>query len=398
MRTFSRNFDHAPSAHGRNGVYVNYTLDFTRVAAVGLDLDHTLAVYHDQTVNQLAFAETCRHLIELKGYPPSLSGLTYDNSTISRGVVADALRGNLLKLDCKDTVRRAYHGKNQIAAKVVTELYGNRPIAAGGAHYPEILTPFDLPAGRLYALALESLGVEACRTPPDYRTILGDIIETLDHTHTHGDLKRQIVSDPARYIEKRPVLTDTIVRFRREGKRVFMVTNSGYAYTAAVLDYLFSDHAGGWRALFDLVVVDACKPAFFGEPERGFSLPDAPVDPSGPSLGVLCGGGAPGLEGRLGASGEEILFVGDNPAADCAAARPRGWRTALVVPELTSDPFAPDVVPETRSGEDDGWGSIFWEAGSPTRFTRALCECADVFGASVERILEGGPYTVFRGR
>ena len=46
-------------------------------------------------------------------------------------------------------------------------------------------------------------------------------------------------------------------------------------------------------------------------------------------------------------------------------------------------------------GDADGWGSVLWENGRPTRFARVVQESADVYAARVEQILSQGPDTVF---
>ena len=134
MRKRSRSIDIDLPTHPDQGVYVNYTLDLTHVDVVGLDLDHTLAVYDDAEVNTLAFAETCRNLVELRGYPPRVGDLEYDNAAVARGLVADTERGNLVKLDYRNYVRRALGGKQYLGSNDIAEAYGNAPFSADGCY------------------------------------------------------------------------------------------------------------------------------------------------------------------------------------------------------------------------------------------------------------------------
>jgi hypothetical protein len=107
-------------------------------------------------------------------------------------------------------------------------------------------------------------------------------------------------------------------------------------------------------------------------------------------------GSARALEEFFGAAVDRILYIGDNPAADSVPARTRGWRTALVVPELETNPLSSDATEGAPNGDADGWGSVLSENGRPTRFARVVRESADVYAARIERILSQGPDTVFR--
>ena len=40
------------------------------IAAVGFDMDYTLAMYRPETFEVLAYTQTCRKLVDVYGYPP----------------------------------------------------------------------------------------------------------------------------------------------------------------------------------------------------------------------------------------------------------------------------------------------------------------------------------------
>jgi HAD superfamily 5'-nucleotidase-like hydrolase len=361
------------------------------VDVLGLDLDHTLAVYDDAAVNALAFRETCRNMVDIKGYPAFFADLDYRDTPAVRGLIADAAGGYLVKLDHCDRIRRAYGPDGFVTANIIATTYGELPLGVDG--YYQIQSPFDLPAGALFAA---SLGL----SPPSQRLggaeSLHDIVEMLDRSHRLGNLKRTIVSDPGRFIERRSGLDRLIARFREDGKKTVLLTNSGYDYTVEVLDHLFPGDRNhrGWRGLFDAVVVDAAKPKFFdpaaADPPHGLDVND------GVRGTVWRAGDAGTLERHFDAAPERILYIGDNPAADCLAARGRGWRTALVVPEIETDPRPPHAFQDHPSAHTEPWGSLFWEAGQPTRFARVLRKMPDVFAARIEQILAPGPAAKFQ--
>jgi 5'-nucleotidase len=369
------------------GVYVNCSLDLSDTAVLGLDLDHTLAVYDDAGVNTLAYEETCRKLVELSQYPTSVADLEYADSAMIRGLLADTVSGNLLKLDHRDRVRRALAGQRYLKTDDISVSYGDGPYP-----YPDryqVCSPFDLPAAALFASVQQFLP----RGETSTTGILGDIVRTLDHVHRFGELKRRIVSQLDRFVEKRPGVGEMIAEFRAHGKKTFLLTNSDYDYTAEVLEHLFPSgkRKRHWTSLFDAVVVSADKPNFFRAPRRS-ARPRARRNAA-----VWSGGDAAALEEHLDVAPDRIFFIGDNPAADSAAARARGWRTALVVPELESDAQPPNLAGDRDGTSSSGWGSVFWEGGSPTRFARMIRESSDLFASRVETILVRGPEGVFRG-
>jgi len=154
-------------------------------------------------------------------------------------------------------------------------------------------------------------------------------------------------------------------QFRRAGKRTFLLTNSLFDYTNVVMNFLTKSPGGpdgrSWIDLFDVVVVGACKPAFLGDGRRELFRVD--VAAAGGNLGVLHNvRGAPldvigsakflQREGRVFQggtwkdlhrllelqSGSQLLYVGDHMYSDVVRSkRSLGWRTTLIIPELTHE-------------------------------------------------------------
>lgn len=325
----------------RHSVHALRTLDLSEIRAVGFDLDHTLAVYDDERVNAIACEETCEYLVDA-GYPRSLRDLAYDETSVCRGLSIDTARGCVVKLDGSGRARRASRGGAWVecddeAVQPEDELHG-------------ILSHFDLPTAFLFDTI--STGQRG-----DHAAVCRDVRTHLDRAHTRGDFKRRVLADLSTLV--RPLsITAGLRRLRDDGKRLFVVTNSEEEYTAEILDYLIRDESGRscWRDLFGAVAAGADKPRFFE------------------------GGAAAGLEARLGASGSQVLYVGDHPLFDAAAASAFGWRTALVVPELAS--------PEADATR---WGSPLWESGRPSWFSTLITRYADAYATRVEAFLEPSP-------
>ena len=95
--------------------------------------------------------------------------------------------------------------------------------------------------------------------------------------HLHGDLKSKTVENLDHYVKKDPRLPLLLHRIRESGIKVFLLTNSDYNFTNKIMTYLFDFEQSpeelnnsqkdwkNWRAFFDIIVVDARKPLFFGE-------------------------------------------------------------------------------------------------------------------------------------
>jgi len=251
-----------------NGVYVNYTLDLSSIEAIGFDLDHTLAVYREHSVNSAAFSETCRRLVDHRGYPPPVAGLVYDSSDAARGLLADTTLGNLVKLGAGDQVCRARRGSVYLEPRYIKDTYGVGPFhGLAGGNY-QVHCPFDRPTAALWSVLSATLA-----SSEDFQRVLRDVVEALDEAHRFGELKRRILSRPESFVERPAEVPGMLARFRDAGIKLFLLTNSGHDYADALMNYLFpAGRRGGWVDLFDEVVVDAGKPDFFADPARAAAL------------------------------------------------------------------------------------------------------------------------------
>jgi hypothetical protein len=163
----------------------------------------------------------------------------------------------------------------------------------------------------------------------------------MDAAHLEGELKAEIIADPARFVQLDPDLPQALLDLRAAGKKLFLATNSEWHYTEPMMRYAFDRYLpGGWRSLFDLVTVQAKKPGFFEghapfervDPATGATAPqEGPLD----SRAVYKGGNAELVQAHFRCDGGSILYVGDHAYADVrVSSRIRRWRTVLVLREL----------------------------------------------------------------
>lgn len=73
-------------------------------------------------------------------------------------------------------------------------------------------------------------------------------------------------------MKKDPRLPELLSRIRESGAKCFLLTNSAFNFTNKIMTYLFDFPHGAkpedahrpWTTYFDIIVVDAKKPLFFG--------------------------------------------------------------------------------------------------------------------------------------
>src|SRR6266498_3223148 len=94
-------------------IFVNRNLRMDKIEAVGFDMDYTVAMYHLQRLETLAFRMTLARMIEALGYPAAVGGLQYDPEFVIRGLVVDKQHGNIFKMDRHNHVGRCYHGRRR---------------------------------------------------------------------------------------------------------------------------------------------------------------------------------------------------------------------------------------------------------------------------------------------
>ena len=344
-------------AHNRDGegreldraraVFVNRNLRMSNVDLIGFDMDYTLAIYHQRRIEQLSYDMTVVKLVSAYGYPDEIKSIAYDHQFVMRGLFVDKRHGNLMKIDRFGHVGRAYHGRQALPDETLNKLYRNERVRLRNPEYAWIDTLFALPEACLFAGIIEKLEYELKQTV-DYSKLYDDIREAIDTVHRDNSLKAEIRKDIGRYIYKDPELGPALHRLRSGGKKLFVLTNSAWDYTDAVMKYLLDGlvpEYPTWRNYFDFVVTAARKPDFFSGSE-----PFLEVDTSAPQVTTI--GEAATLErgkvyqgGHLNAferltnhAGEKVLYVGDHIYGDILKSKKTSlWRTCMVVQEIEDE-------------------------------------------------------------
>ncbi len=325
-------------------VFVNRTLNLKRIRYLGFDMDHTLVRYNSENFEALAHRKMLEKLVSDKGYPESILNLKFIYERAIRGLVIDKVKGNVLKLSRFSAIRVSYHGCNPIDYREQTEIYKSVYIDLRDPNYLSIDTSFSIAFAGLFMQLVDLKDTTEKETLPDYVTIADDLTAVLDRAHRDGSLKQEVARDLSRFIIKDPEVVAGLERFKKHSKKLFLLTNSDFAYTKLLLDYTITpflkDHKS-WEDLFDYVITSASKPRFFYD-----TLPFLRVDPATGSMtnvsqletGIYQGGSANIFTRDLNVAADEILYIGDHIYGDILRLKKDcAWRTALVVEEIEEE-------------------------------------------------------------
>jgi HAD superfamily 5'-nucleotidase-like hydrolase len=325
-------------------VFVNRNLRMDGIEAIGFDMDYTVAVYHRRRIEELSFDMTLAKLVRERGYPEIIGQIKYDHAFVMRGLVVDRQAGNLFKMNRFAHVGRAYHGRQALNEEARARLYREEKVRLSSDRYAWIDTLFALPEACLFAEIIELLEEQGQQV--EYGKLYDDIRDCIDTVHRDGSLKAEIKKDIGRYIDKDAELGPMLHKLRSGGKRLFLLTNSLWDYTDAVMRYLLDGvlhEYPSWRNYFDAVVVGASKPSWFSE-----SHPFVEVDLATGKTGaephtlerghVYQGGNLITFEKLFNTHGDRVLYVGDHIYGDILRSKKSSlWRTCLIIQELEDE-------------------------------------------------------------
>jgi HAD superfamily 5'-nucleotidase-like hydrolase len=325
------------------GIYVNRTLNMKQVSAIGFDMDYTLVRYDSAAFEEMTYKAIKSKLCELHAYPAAINDLSFQFNLTIRGLVIDKPAGNVLKLSTYSKVKQAYHGLTEMDFRSQQKTYLGLTIDLNDSdRFAIVDTTFSISYCMLYMQIVDLKDRHPELNLPDYKTIEAHLLEALDTSHRDGTLKGQVKKDVTKYIVQDPDSVLALERFRKHGKKLWVITNSDYEYSKLLLDYAINpflkDHAT-WMDLFNIVVTAAAKPKFFTD-----KMPLLRVDPVTGLMknhhgimedGIYQGGNANDIQKSAGLSGEQILYLGDHIYGDVLSIKKTcNWRTALVIEEL----------------------------------------------------------------
>ncbi|XP_014261029.1 cytosolic purine 5'-nucleotidase isoform X2 [Cimex lectularius] len=345
-------------------IFVNRSLHLENIKFYGFDMDYTLAEYKSPQYERLGFNLVKERLVDM-GYPAEILEFEYDPSFPVRGLWFDAQYGNLLKVDAYGNILVCVHGFQFLKHSQVYELYPNKFLQLDESRVYVLNTLFNLPETYLLACLVDfftnspqysckdKTGVTCGDLFMSFKSIFQDVRSAVDWIHLQGDLKSMTIKNLDEYVKKDERLPMFLTRIRESGAKVFLLTNSDYLFTDKIMTYLFDFPHGArpdephrnWKTYFDIIVVDARKPLFFGE---GTLMRQVNTETGSLKIGshtgplqkeqVYSGGSCDVFTKLIGAKGKDVLYIGDHIFGDILKSKKiRGWRTFLIVPELVQE-------------------------------------------------------------
>lgn len=323
-------------------VFCNRTLNLRAIQVVGCDMDYTLIHYDSERWERRAY-EYVKQTFAARGWP--VDDLEFRPELATLGLLIDLELGNLVKANRFGHVRNASHGTHMLQFEAWRQAYGSAPVDLSEGRWQVMNTLFSLSEACLYVQLVDLLDGGKLEPGLGYRDLYAAVRRALDATHLEGELKREILSKPERYVVLDPELPRTLLELRQAGKQLLLITNSEWFYTTRMMSYAFDRFLpqGSWRDLFDMVIVQARKPEFFSAAAPVFRLVDERehyTPHAGPLVKgeVYLGGHARLVESSLGVAPDHILYLGDHIFADVLVSKDLlRWRTALIVRELEQE-------------------------------------------------------------
>ena len=254
---------------------------------IGFDLDGTLLRYDLNHMVPLEHELLIKFLVNERNYPKQLLERKFDAKFVQKGLIIDAHRGNLLKMNEDGTILRVSHGTKFLSDKEIVEVYGESrqcsyvqtfvkdPLSAWNGPLTEklraLLDYFDMGAALVFAQTVDVLDELSNRGDnlqrEDYK-IWPDMLDGLIKIYTRDNFSNGLSAyfnalkeNPDKYLLK----TETkVIEFLKElkasGKALFLLTGSNIDFANFTASYALGPQ---WQELFDYTVAFAKKPGFF---------------------------------------------------------------------------------------------------------------------------------------
>ncbi|MDB4946472.1 MAG: superfamily [Labilithrix sp.] len=322
-------------------VFCNRNLKLSGISWIGFDMDYTLAIYDQPAMDDLSIRATIAKLIK-RGYPDFIQTVPVSTQFPVRGLLIDKRFGHVLKMDRYKHVHKGYHGFRELTKEELRTLYHSKKIRPATPRYHWIDTLYALSEVATYAALVDAMEKKGYAI--DYSKLFTDIRECIDEAHRDGTILNEVSSNLPHFVHRDPNLAPALHKLRSAGKKLFLLTNSRAEYTEKMMTYLLGGAMSEyphWRNFFDVVIVAATKPIFFTERRPLLERDGDSTKPASAPLErgkIYEGGNLVDVERMLGATGDEVLYVGDHIYGDILRSKKdSAWRTVMIMQELETE-------------------------------------------------------------
>mmetsp|Transcript_1806 Transcript_1806/g.4166 ORF Transcript_1806/g.4166 Transcript_1806/m.4166 type:complete len:505 (-) Transcript_1806:107-1621(-) len=277
-----------------------------RVEWLGFDMDHTLVQYHIPNTYKLIHKLLVRTLCDM-GFPKKIFDVPFDPSFVGKGLILDFSTGDLIQLDGKGYVCAARHGMKKIlTADEISQKYSIQwkhmyelKERVRNPAYKPFLTHFDTPAQHVCGLLVDYYDSKKWKKYDFWPKVLQGFIDNFSATCFRDDsgiFFPEIKKNPSNYIIPRPEIAKWLTKLRKDGKGLFMVTNSQADFSEFLMTFCFGRK---WRDLFDLVIYYSGKGrGFFTEENEFLEVDKKDPHASKKSIQPFLGAGAEFIAGN----------------------------------------------------------------------------------------------------
>lgn len=330
-----------PGIARSNRVFCNRNLKLSGISWIGFDMDYTLAIYDQPAMDDLSIRATIDKLIK-RGYPDFIKTVPVSTQFPVRGLLIDKRFGHVLKMDRYKHVHKGYHGFRELTKEELRALYHSKKIRPATPRYHWIDTLYALSEVATYAALVDAMEKKGYAI--DYAKLFTDIRECIDEAHRDGTILDEVMSNLPYYVHRDANLAPALHKLRSAGKKLFLLTNSRAAYTDKMMTYLLGGAMSEypqWKNFFDVVIVAATKPLFFTERRPLLERVGETTRPATSPLErgkIYEGGNLQDVERALGATGDEVLYIGDHIYGDILRSKKdSAWRTVMIMQELETE-------------------------------------------------------------
>lgn len=424
-----------------NSVYANNEICLDDIEVYGFDYDYTLATYK-QDLHHVLYDLGRDALVTKYKYPEGIGEMNFNPEFAIRGLHYDIRKGLLMKIDSFHNIQlgTVYRGTAQLSDSEVMAQYDGTHVPLqdmntfyGTGPMHQLVDMFAPPEMNLITNVTDYFISNNIPYDPEY--VFYDIRNAVQGVHYTGQIHEKIVENLGLYLEKGEETKSLLQRLVAAGKKLFLISNSGFRFIDAGMKYMVGDD---WADLFEVIVVRARKPKFFNEASRPFRI----YDPSSHEETwervrnlvkgkVYLQGNYSNFRQMTGWYGSKVLYLGDHVYTDLAdPSLKHGWRTGAIIPELEAEvktifsveynssirwlsvlqhlleEIQADSSPEItalivelleertllrnqlKSLCNPRFGSMFRTHQNPTYFSRRMARFADIYMSSLTNLLQ----------
>lgn len=336
----------------QNDVFANNEVSFRDINFFGFNFNYTLASYSDD-LHDVIYKLSVEKLIEEKSYPCELSKLKYDSSFTIRGLHFDVKNGYMMKLNSMSRVQlgSVYKGYQRVDDFEVLDEYGGTLVDVGlvgmqeendySARVYQRVSAFSMAFLSLLTNVIDYFVEKNIEFNPAH--VYRDINNMIEEVGESKEVYQIIIENMDVYLPQKKGLESYLNTLIDNKKELFLLTNRSFDFVNRGMTHLFNND---WRDLFEVVIVNARKPDFFGARE---SKPFRNIDLTN---GAFCwthvkqfqrhgvyGEGNVNLFTKLtNYEGSKVIYFGSEISKDVLSPVERiGWRSGVIIPELANE-------------------------------------------------------------